>query len=181
MWKWKSAVYRFSRRNNYSHNIKCLRKVEFYMRIGYSWQWNLMRIWHFKLRNIRRYAAYLGHWTGVSRWVVCPALGEMLCLKLLPQFKSHLNQTSNTWSLCYVDVHDILSVRPNQNGSSVISLFPITIFYFLYKTWLLYMYFRYCRPRGWRQIWWSHKYPNYRCWLVMRTEKWKNTRYSKIS
>jgi len=21
-----------------------------------------MRIWHFKLRNIRRYAAYLGHW-----------------------------------------------------------------------------------------------------------------------
>ena len=61
-WKWKSAVFRFSRRNNYSHNIKCLREVEFYMRIGYSCKWNSMRIWHFKLRIIRRYAAYLGHW-----------------------------------------------------------------------------------------------------------------------
>jgi len=24
-----------------------------------------MRIWHFKLRNIRSYAAYLGHWLEV--------------------------------------------------------------------------------------------------------------------
>ena len=27
-----------------------------------------MRIWHFKLRNIRRYAAYLGHWTGQAHF-----------------------------------------------------------------------------------------------------------------
>ena len=49
-WKWKSAVFRFSRRNNYPHNIKCLRKVDVYMRIGYSRKWNSMRIWHLKLR-----------------------------------------------------------------------------------------------------------------------------------
>ena len=36
--------------------------IEFYMHIGYTWKRNSMRIWHFKLRNIRRYAAYLGHW-----------------------------------------------------------------------------------------------------------------------
>jgi len=29
-----------------------------------------MRIWHFKLRNIRRYATYLGHWMGDGIWLV---------------------------------------------------------------------------------------------------------------
>ena len=62
-----SFVSFLSGKYNYPHNIKCLRKVEFYMRIGYSSKWNSMRIWHFKLRNICRYAAYLGHCLG---WVI---------------------------------------------------------------------------------------------------------------
>ena len=55
------------------------------MRIGYSWKWNSMRIWHFKLRIIRRYAAYLGHcmwlcilalllWVSVFMWLGILAL-----------------------------------------------------------------------------------------------------------
>jgi len=34
--------------------------------------------------------------------------GEMLCLKLHPQFSSYLNETCSTWSLWCVDVHDII-------------------------------------------------------------------------
>ena len=38
-----------------------------------------MRIWHFKLRNIRRYAAYLGHWMGDGIWLVI-RLGQEIML-----------------------------------------------------------------------------------------------------
>ena len=45
-----------------SENQLCFVSLgEFYMRIGFSWKWKSMRIWHFKLRNICRYAAYLGN------------------------------------------------------------------------------------------------------------------------
>ena len=36
----------------------------------------------------------------------------MLCLKLLLQFSSYLNETCYTWFLWFEDVHDIIFVRP---------------------------------------------------------------------
>jgi len=50
------------------------------------------------------------------------SVGEMLCLKLFPQFSSHPNKTWYTWSLPRIDVHDInCEVWPK--GFSVMPLF----------------------------------------------------------
>ena len=51
------------------------------------------------------------------------SVGEMLCLKLLPQFSSHLHETCYTQSLWCVDVHNIICVRPCQRGPSIVMRF----------------------------------------------------------
>ena len=43
---------------------------------------------------------------------------QLLCLKLLPQFSSHLNEACYTWSLCRVDVHTM------RHGQGVPELCP---------------------------------------------------------
>ena len=66
-------------------------------------------------------------WSGGS------SVGELLCLKLLPQFSCQLNKTCYTLSPWRVDVHDINCVRPGQSASelcpllrnSYISLLPV--------------------------------------------------------
>ena len=40
---------------------------------------------------------------------------ESLCLKLLPQFSSHLNETCYAWSLFSVDVHDDVCGPPRSS------------------------------------------------------------------
>ena len=58
-----------------------------------------------KLRGER---LYLWNWEGrgcTCRWF--ESVGEMLYLKLLPQFLSHLKETCYTWSLCRVELHGI--------------------------------------------------------------------------
>jgi len=40
---------------------------------------------------------------GVLKTVDSWAVGEMLCLKLLPHFSCHLNETCYTWSLCHAN------------------------------------------------------------------------------
>ena len=46
-----------------------------------------------------------------SQQTVDWAVGETLCLKLLPQFSSNLNETCYIWPLCCVDVHEIIFVE----------------------------------------------------------------------
>ena len=38
-------------------------------------------------------------------------VGKMLCLKFIPLFLGHLNETCYTWALCRVDEHGIFFVR----------------------------------------------------------------------
>ena len=55
----------------------------------------------------------------------------MLCLKLLPQLSSNLNDpyTSYTWSICCVDVHAIIYVRPVSKGFQSYAPFFKTLTY----------------------------------------------------
>ena len=60
----------------------------------------------------KEYNPSLGSWS----------VGEMFCLKLLPQFLSYLNETCYTWSLWLVYMHYILFLRPGQR---VLKLWPL--------------------------------------------------------
>ena len=48
-----------------------------------------------------------------SRWSSgAQSVSKMLCLKLLPQFSSHLNETCYTWFIWSIDVYDEILIYP---------------------------------------------------------------------
>ena len=56
------------------------------------------------------------------------SIADSLCLKLLPQFSSYLNETCYTWSQWRVNVHDTFFVRPDTGVPELCSILEILLY-----------------------------------------------------